>query len=456
MKDLTSGNLYKNFILFAVPLVLAGLFSQAYGLVDTMIAGQYLGAEGLAAIGATAQAVSLLSSLFWGFSAGYGVYIGGLFGARQYSRIRRELATVIPALMLVELAVGLLTVVFHRPLLSLLQVDPAVRQEAGLYFCIYMGGLFLILQNNTFLAVFNALGSSGFPFGMSVVAAVLNVGGNLLSVTVLDWGVAGVAVSSVFAALVVNVGYLLKLRGYFREMGVAGEPLRPAWDSLRRCFGYGAPVALQQTAMYVAGFVISPLINGLGASASASYTVVMRLYEINAAIYQNSAKTVSNYAAQCVGAGKYAGLRRGLGVGFLQGVVFVLPTLLICCLCARPICALFFPEGFVGEAMTYAVRFARLYLPLVVFNVVNNLFHAFFRGVAAMRWLVIATVYASVLRIVASLVLIPLWGMDGLFAGWVFSWVGEVALVLLVYGLLFSSPEKLARRLCRITRHIGR
>ena len=450
MKDLTSGNIYKNFILFAIPLVLAGLLSQAYGLIDTMIAGQYLGAEGLAAIGATAQAVSLLSSLFWGFGAGLAVHIGGLFGARQYSRIRRELLTVVSVLMLAELAVGLLTILFHRPLLALLQVDSAVRQEAAQYLCIYMAGLFLILHNHTFMVVLNAFGSSGFPFGMSLVAAVLNIGGNLLSVTVLGWGVAGVAASSVFAALVVDVGYILRLRGCFREMGVAGEPLRPAWDSLRQCFGYGAPVALQQTAMYVAAFAISPFINGLGAAASAAYTVVMRLYEINAAIYQSSAKTLSNYAAQCVGAGKYDGLRRGVGVGFLQGVVFVLPTLLVCCVFARPVCALFFPGTYSGEAMEFAVRFARVYLPLVLFNVANNLFHSFFRGIAAMRWLVIATVYASLLRIAASVLLIPLWGMEGLFAGWAFSWIGEVALVVAVYWLKFSTADKLRRYLAAV------
>ena len=91
MKDLTQGNIYKTYLLFASPLVLAGLFTQAYGIIDTVIAGRFLGDAGLSAIGATSELVTLASSAFWGICAGLGMLTASLFGAGQYEKLKNTL-----------------------------------------------------------------------------------------------------------------------------------------------------------------------------------------------------------------------------------------------------------------------------------------------------------------------------------------------------------------------------
>lgn len=91
MKDLTRGNIYKTFLLFAIPLMLSGLLSQAYSIVDTMIAGHFLGDAGLSAIGATADLINLASSTFWGINAGLGMLTASLFGAKDFVRMRNTL-----------------------------------------------------------------------------------------------------------------------------------------------------------------------------------------------------------------------------------------------------------------------------------------------------------------------------------------------------------------------------
>ena len=84
MKDLTSGNIYKNFFVFALPMVLAGVLSQMYHTIDTIIAGKLIGDSALAAIGATSPFVSFTNSFFWGYSCGVGIYVANLFGAKKY------------------------------------------------------------------------------------------------------------------------------------------------------------------------------------------------------------------------------------------------------------------------------------------------------------------------------------------------------------------------------------
>lgn len=445
MRDLTKGNIYKSFILFAVPLVLSSILSQAYHIIDTMIAGKFLGENGLAAIGATSQAITLASAVFWGFGTGFGINIAKLFGAKEYSKIKSNIINVILILTLIIITVSLLLIAFSDVILNVLKVENDIRADAKIYFIIYISGLCFITLNSNFISIMNALGASSFPFLMSLLSAALNISGNILSVTVLKMGVGGIALSSVLAALAVDAVYILKLKACFKEFGISGEKTRFSIFPFKETLRYSAPSSLQQTAMYIAAFAMSPIINGIGAAATAGYTVVMRIYDINAATYQSASKTLSNYAAQCVGAGEYGKIRKGLFVGLVQSMLFALPVVLACCIFAPQVNSIFFPSGYAGESLDYAVLFSRVYLPFSFFNVINNLFHSFFRGVAAMRLLIIATVLGSVVRIAAGFIFAGMFGMEGVYIGWIVSWIAEAIFMLAVYLLKFRNTEMIRR-----------
>lgn len=453
MHDLTTGNIYKKFILFGLPMVLSGLLSQAYGIVDTVIAGQFLGEAGLAAVGATAQVISLISAFFYGFYSGFSIYIARLFGSKDYEKLKSDTCNVFLALALFAAGFCAVVILFSGEILDMIRVDPAVRKEAQTYFCIYTMGLFIIVFDNGFSKYLNALGISSFPFYMSVIAGVLNIAGNILSVTVLGLGVAGIALSSVFAALVVDILYLFKINRCFKEMGLQKQKLRFSIQPFRTVVKFSLPNSLQQISMYIAAAVMAPIVNGIGSDATAGYTVVMRIYNINASVYQCSSITLSSYAAQCVGSEKYGRIKKGLFVGMLQGVLFTLPFILACSVWAQPINAVFFPAGFTGNALAYAVRFSRLYLPFILFNFINNLFHSFFRGIGAMRLLLVSTVLGSVARIVAGVLLGNMYGMEGIYLGWVLSWVAEALFMLLVYVWKFNTAPKIEREAKRNFAH---
>lgn len=445
MNDLTQGNIYKKFILFAVPIVLSGLLSQAYQIIDTAIAGQFLGDVGLAQIGATTHVISVISSLSWGFSTGFSIYVARLFGGHDYKRLKEDVINAVAFVALVMGGIGIISAVFSDLLLDLVRVADEIRQGAKQYFCIYSVGLFAIVLNNTFSKILNALGISGFPFYMSIVSGLINVAGNILSVTVFDFGVMGIAAASVLAALVVDFLYLLKLFACFRKMGIAEQKHSFNLHAVRACIKYALPSMLQQSSMYIASFAMSPIVNAIGAQATAGYTVANRIFDINAGVYQNSSVTLSNHTAQCVGAGKFGRIRKGLFVAAIQGFAFVTPFILVCVLFARPVNAAFFPQGFSGAALDYAVLFSAVYLPFTLFNVINNLFHSFFRGVGAMRLLLISTVLGSGVRILAGAVLGGIMGMNGIYLGWVISWVAEALFMIVVYLIKYNTEEKIRK-----------
>ena len=430
MKDLTRGNIYKTFILFAIPLVLSGVLSQCYNLIDTVIAGKFLGDNGLAAIGCTAAFISFSSSIFWGYAAGASIHIAALFGARKYKDIKAAVYHNLGTLTAASVAFGLLVVLCDDWILRFLQVDASIYTDAKLYLDIYIIGFFLLLLSNNFVHIMNAFGLSSYPFYMSLVSAVLNITGNILSVTVFKMGVVGIALSTLIAALAVDLCYLYKLRNCFKEMGVLETKVTFDVEIIKKISIIALPCSAQQLIMYIAGLVIAPMVNGINSSASAAYTVVQQIYNLNATIYQNSSKTLSNYTAQCVGAGKTDQLKKGVRVGAVQGIAFVAVPILICMFCAKPVCSIFFPAGYAGEGLNYAVMFSRVYLPFVVFNVINNLFHSFYRGTASMKLLVLLTTTGAVARIIFSMIFIPGYGMQGMYIGWILSWIAESILAI--------------------------
>ena len=447
MKQLTEGNIYKNFILFAIPLVLSALFSQAYNTIDMIIAGKFLGEDGLAAIGATSSFIALVSSVFWGFTGGFGVYVAKLFGGKDFLELKRQVVNVSFVFTVVMILCSGVLMLCWKPIFVFLQVDEGIWVPTREYYLVYVAGTAFLQLNYFGMFVMHALGCSSYPFVMSLLSAVINVAGNILSVTVLGWGTAGIALASVLAALAVDIGYAYKIWKCFGEMGVAKEKIRFAPGCVLDSWRYSLPVMIQQVAMYLASMAMSPVVNGIGSAATAGYTVVLKIYDFNAAIYQQSSKTVSNYAAQCVGAKKFGELRKGLWVGLLQGMIFVTPVVAICCLFAVPLCQTFFPAGYTGEGLEYAVRFVLVYLPLIFLNLLNNLFHAFYRGIAAMKWLMISTMIGAVSRIGLSLWLAPAMGIEGIYLGWVLSWGIEVLFSMIVYLVQYRTTDRIRQQI---------
>ncbi len=445
MTDLTTGNIYKNFIRFGLPLIFSGLLSQAYNIVDTMIAGKFLGDDGLAAVGATAQVIAMISSLFWGFASGFSIHIACLFGSREFSKLRKDIINVIVIVSAFEILMCGIFLACCDGILNLINVDKEIYDETRRYFLVYMGGLLMITHNNVFFKILNGLGISSFQFYMSLTSGILNIVGNIVSVTVFDFGVTGIAASSVLSALVVDICYIFKIRSCFNEMGVARERNRIDFKTFFSIFKFSLPCCLQQMSMYIAAAAMSPIINGLGSEATSGYSIAMRVYDINACVYQNSSFTLSNYSAQCAGAGKYDKIKKGLFVGMLQGLTFVTPFIVCCAIFARPVNAFFYPDGFVGASLGYAIKFSRAVLPFIYFNFINNLFHSYFRGIGSLRLLLASTVIGSVLRIVSGLILGYYFGLDGVYAGLVISWIGEALFMLIIYLSRFRTTDMIRK-----------
>ena len=446
MRDLTKGNIYKTFLIFAVPMVLAGVLSQCYSVINTIIAGKLLGDNALAAIGAISPLETFINSAFWGYGTGVGIYTAQLFGAKRYERMKSVIISNNIFISIVIFILSLFLVLFRSNVFAILEIDASIIDDCNGYFVINMlcKAIALFAINCVYLV--NGMGDSRFPFLMSLISATLNIAFSVLLVTVFKTGVEGMAIANAFSYLVIAVLYLLKIKKDFKELGILGVKVPINFSSVKETFRFSAFSMLQQSVMYFAGFLLSPMVNSIGAAASASYTVTLRIYDVNASIYQNSAKTLGSYTAQCYGARKYAQIRKGIKVSFLQNCLFVLPVLLCCIFLSTSVASLFYTKEASPVSVGYTVDFLRFCMPFLICNIAANLYHSFFRGIGDMKALFVTTLSGSVARIIVGKMLILPFGIYGYYAGWVLSWIIDGLVGILIYRFggwrkIFAKPQ---------------
>ncbi|MBR2375165.1 MAG: hypothetical protein IKA88_02630 [Clostridia bacterium] len=446
MKDLTKGNIYKNFFAFGIPMILAGLLSTSYGLVDSAIAGKFIGENALAATGSVSSLLMFTYSIFWGFSTGFSMYIAKLFGAKEYHKIKASVYSMLIILAIVGGMLSATMIACYKPLFRLMNVQESVWDDAFRYYCVCVLGLYFLVSTNTGAVLLNALGISSYTFWMSLISAVGNVGGNLFFVLVLDMGVEGLAIASVGSCLVVDACYFIKFRSCLKELGVKDAPWRFSFAALRKSFAYSLPNTAQQLIMYLAPFITAPYLNQLGTSATAGADIGSKMHSVCNTVYGNSSRVIGNFVAQCIGKKEYHKLKKGAHAGLLQGIVLSSPFILSCIIFRSPFCSFFLNSSASPETREYALLFAKRYLVFCYFHLLSNFAHGFFRGAKAMGHLFFSTLTGVVARYVFTVILVPLYGLHGYYIGSAAAWIFDAITCLTLYFIGAWHPLKAQAR----------
>ena len=197
--DMTKGNLLPILVKFTIPLVLGNLLQLTYNAADSIIVGRFVGAGALAAVGTSNPLVTLIILFEQGICLGTGILIGMMFGSKQYERLQRQVSTGMISGILFSLLMSMATFCFAPEVLTLLQVDAAILEEAVLYLRIAAFGLLFNFVYNYFAGTLRALGDARSPLLFLALSAGLNIAGDLFFVIVLHWGIVGCAVATVLS-----------------------------------------------------------------------------------------------------------------------------------------------------------------------------------------------------------------------------------------------------------------
>ena len=198
-RDMTEGPILRHLVLFALPLLLGNAFQMLYNTVDSIIVGNFVSKQALAAIGSTTMIVNLMVFFFNGFSVGASVVIGQYFGARELHKLHRAVETTMAATFVLCFVFSLLSIFIVEPALRLMSTPEDVFQDASVYLRIYLGGISGLLLYNMGSGILRALGDSRRPLYFLILTSLVNIALDLFFVLVLKMGVAGAAVATILS-----------------------------------------------------------------------------------------------------------------------------------------------------------------------------------------------------------------------------------------------------------------
>ena len=315
--DMTQGSPWHHIITFSMPLLVGNLFQQFYNLVDSLVVGNYVGADALAAVGTCGSLGFLFFSLSSGLAIGIGILAAQFFGARDEEMIRATIANSVYILVIAGTAVSLVGYFGASWLLHLLRVPEEVFAMSLTYLKVTSLGIVAVALYNGVAALLRALGDAQSPLYFLILSCVMNIVLDLVFVLYLNMGVYGVALATIISQLfsfLVSVVYAWKKVAYFR---LSREEWRPHWRIVVRCMNLGVPMALQNALIALSTMILQGVVNSFGQTVMAAYTVMGKVEQLVGMPYGALGTAITSFAGQNLGAGKIDRVKQGYRVSWL-------------------------------------------------------------------------------------------------------------------------------------------
>lgn len=330
--SITEGVIWKQLLLFFFPILIGTFFQQLYNTVDTIIVGQYVGTEALAAVGTTGTLINLLVGFFVGVSSGATVIISQFFGAGDSRNVSRAVHTSMALALAggaIVMVLGLLTA---RLSLELLGVPAEIMNDALTYLNVYYAGIIACMIYNVGTGILRAIGDSRMPLYVLIVCCIVNIVLDLLFVLAFHWGVFGVAIATVLSQVVSAALILLRLMLTREAYRVELKKIRFDRGILKNVIRIGLPAGVQSALYSVSNLVIQASINSFGTSAIASWAAIGKVDGFIWMIMGAFGISITTFVGQNFGAQNYGRMKRSvkvcLGMAlsttiFLSAVLFV-------------------------------------------------------------------------------------------------------------------------------------
>jgi putative MATE family efflux protein len=437
-KDLTNGKPFSLLWRFVLPMLLSIIFQQMYNLSDSIIAGRLIGENALSAIGASYPVTMLFLQVANGLNSGTSVVISQLFGAKKPVRLKNAVSTAMITATVMSVILILTGIITCKLILQALDTPTEIMADSVLYLNIYFYGLFFVFIYNICNGIFTAMGDSKTPLYFLIFSSLLNIA--LSIVLAFDYGLAGIAWATFFAqgvAMILSFIVLMR-RIHKMKIGVSHGhkhkiPLY-SWSTFRKLMYISIPAVLQLSFVSVGNIFVQSVINGLGKSAIAGFSVGFRLSTFAVVSMGTAGNGVANFTAQNIGASKPERVPKGFNAGMVLSFIFVLPFFLAFLFIPHFMVSIFMdgasatPAAF--DIATLFIRTCAIFYPVLAFKLVCD---AILRGAGAMKTFMIATFLDLLLRVVFVYILVPIVGNIGLGVAFCIGWVIATIVSLIFY-----------------------
>ena len=438
-RDLTKGNITKGLLLFALPMIAGNLLQQFYNIADTLIVGQALGKNALAAVGSAYTLMTFLTSVFLGLSMGAGALFSIYFGKKDIASLRSAVGHAFGLIFAVTAVSNLLVYAFLDPILRFLQIPDELYSSMRAYLVIIFAGLVATFLYNFFACLLRALGNSVAPLWFLGASAILNVGLDLLFVLRFSWGIAGAAIATVLAQYVSGVGILIYVWLRCREFLPGKADLHFNRQILSELLDLSLLTCAQQSAMNFGILLIQRLVDSFGPITMAAFAAAVKIDSFAYLPVQDFGNAFSTFVAQNYGAGSKERLQKGFRQATIASAAFSAVISALVFAFANPLMRIFVQAG-ETEVLAAGVLYLRIEGACYVGIGCLFLLYGFYRAIKRPGMSVVLTVISLGTRVVLAYLLAGPVGEVGI---WVAIPIGWLLADLTGYGYYFWKKEQL-------------
>ena len=427
---MTEGGIFKNLLLFAVPLILGNLLQQLYNTADSIIVGNFLGSNALAAVGSSGSPIFLLIGFSQGVAVGAGVVVAQYLGAkdREDAQIAVHTSLAIAAILGVVLTVG--GILVCRSLLVWMNTPAEVLEDAVTYMRIYFGGVLFSVIYNMAAGILNAAGNSQRSLIYLGCASITNIILDLVLIAGLRMGVEGAAIATDISQLVSCVLSLRFLIKSTDDCRVIPREIRLHKKMAARIIRVGLPTGIQNMVISFSNVLVQASVNSYGSAAMAGFAAYMKIDGFNILPVSSISMAATTFVGQNYGAGRLDRVKKGTWVTLAMGLVYTLATGALLLLGQDAIMHLFTNDEtvvFFGEAAMH--WFCPFYFLL---SILHGLAGAVRGTGASVPPMVVLLVSLCLFRIVWIQWVLPLFsGIEGVFILYPVSWALGAGLMIL-------------------------
>lgn len=324
--DLTEGKVWKVIVRFAVPLLVGNLLQQFYNITDSIIVGQFLGKEALAAVSASFFIYYFIISLVIGVGSGTTVVISQLFGAKQYQKVQLAFSSFFIFMLVGGIILSIAGIIFAEPVFRLTNTPEEVIPQAVAYFRIYIGGTFLFVTFNSIISILRGVGESVRPMLFILITTVLNIAFDLLFILVFKWGIEGAARATVVSQGIGMCIALAYVNNTHPLLSIKKQDMLFDWKLFKESLKIGLPTSVQQCAIALGLIALLGIVNSFGTNTLTAYGAAGKIDTIITQAILTLSGALAAFCGQNIGAGRLDRVKKGVQFTMYTNVALGLLT----------------------------------------------------------------------------------------------------------------------------------
>ncbi len=430
---MTKGKPLGMILSFSLPMLIGNVFQQVYNFVDAAVVGRFVGADSLAAVGATSTLMTLAICFMMGMTNGAGIIISQCFGKRDYDKLRTTVSTLVYIIVVMAAFTSAAGVMLARPVLRILNTPDGVIDESVRYVTIIFAFMTTTAAYNASGAILRSLGDSKTPLVALIISAVLNVGMDLLFVVAFRMGVAGAAWATVIAQMISAVFCIIHIVRNRKLLNLEGMTWKADKDTVFKIFRTGLPASLESCLISLGTMSVQRLVNSFGATTMAAYTAATRIDSIAIMPVVSVGMSLSVFTGQNMGAGNIDRIKTGLyrTLAALMGICVVIAAAIV--MFRTQLLGLFLDKNTAGEAIKIGGQYLTVVSTAYLVAAVMRSYLNVLRGAGDVNTSAVSGMTELGARILFAYVLVGPLGYMGIWIATPLAWAAGAAVPVARY-----------------------